>query len=54
MLIRTRMNIISPSWVSSMQSADGTHAYEIPKTPVILALSNGKIVKLSIGDELNG
>ena len=52
--VRTRMNIISPSWVSSMQSADGTHAYEIPKTPVILALSNGKIVKLTIGDELNG
>jgi intracellular multiplication protein IcmK len=52
--VRTRMNIISPSWVSSMSSGDGTHAYELPKTPVILALNNGQIVKLTIGDELNG
>ena len=52
--VRTRMNIISPSWVSSMSSADGTHAYELPKSPVLLALSNGKIVKLTIGDQLNG
>lgn len=46
--LRTTMSILSPAWTSTMRSADGTHAYELPATPVILALSNGKTVKLTI------
>lgn len=50
--IRTRMTVISPSWVSSMQSGDGTHAYQMPKAAVILAMQNGQIQKINIGDAI--
>lgn len=50
--IRTRMTVISPSWVSSMQSGDGTHAYQMPKAAVILAMLHGQIQKINIGDAI--
>jgi len=46
--LRTTMTILSPAFISTMSSPDGTHAYEIQSTPVILALAHGKIVKLTV------
>lgn len=46
--LRTRLTVLSPGWISTLSSADGMHAYEMPQTPVILASENGKMVKLTI------
>ncbi len=46
--LRTSMAVMTPAWISTMSSPDGTHAYEIQKAPVILAMRHGKIVKLTI------
>ncbi len=48
LFLRTRLTVLSPGWISVMTSADGMHAYEIQKTPVVLASSRGKVVQLSI------
>jgi intracellular multiplication protein IcmK len=48
MYLRTRLTVLSPGWLSTLSSADGMHAYEMPQTPVILASENGKMVKLTI------
>lgn len=48
MYLRTRLTVLSPAWVSTLSSADGMHAYEMPPTPVVLASENGKMVKLNI------
>lgn len=46
--LRTRLTVLSPGWISTMSSADGTHAYELQSTPVVLASARGKLVKLTI------
>ncbi|MGB6976520.1 MAG: DotH/IcmK family type IV secretion protein [Gammaproteobacteria bacterium] len=46
--VRTRLTILSPGWVSTLSSADGTHAYEMVPAPLILASYHGKVVKLTI------
>lgn len=46
--IRTRMTVISPGWLSRMTSGDGMNAYELPLSPVVLALDNGAMVSLQI------
>lgn len=48
MYVRTNLNILSPGWVSSMTSADGMHAYEMQKSPVILVSWHGKIMQLKV------
>lgn len=48
MFIRTRLTILSPSWTATMQSADGTRAYEIQKTPLILVSEHGKVMQLKV------
>lgn len=48
LFLRTRVTVLSPGWVSSMSSPDGTHVYELAKTPVILASHRGEIIQLSI------
>lgn len=52
LFVRTRLTILSPGWIATMSSADGMHAYEIPKpaeqAPVLLASANGKLVQLKI------
>jgi intracellular multiplication protein IcmK len=49
--IRTRMTVISPGWVARMTSGDGTNAYELPISPVVLALDNGATVSLRIEEQ---
>lgn len=46
--VRTRMDVISPGWISTMSSADGMHAYLMQPTPILLISENGKVVQLKI------
>jgi intracellular multiplication protein IcmK len=46
--VRTQLTIISPSWTATMSSPDGTHVYEMMKTPVVLASQHGQIVQLTM------
>lgn len=48
MYIRTRMTILSPSWLATMSSPDGTHVYELNTAPVVLASQRGAMVQLMI------
>lgn len=46
--LRTSLTVLSPSWLATMSSPDGTHVYEIPQTPVVLASDRGKITQLEL------
>lgn len=46
--LRTRLTVLSPGWLATMSSGDGTHVYEMQSTPVVLAAQRGKLVKLMI------
>lgn len=48
MFIRTNLTILSPGWIGSMTSADGTHAYEMQKSPVLLVSWHGKVMQLKV------
>ncbi|MBP6918204.1 MAG: DotH/IcmK family type IV secretion protein [Legionellaceae bacterium] len=48
MYVRTSLTILSPGWLGSMTSADGTHAYEMPKSPVLLVSWHGRVMQLKI------
>ena len=46
--LRTRLTVLSPSWIAKMSSADGMKAYELQKTPVILASQRGQIIQINL------
>jgi intracellular multiplication protein IcmK len=48
MYVRTRLSVLSPSWLATMSSADGTRAYQMQKTPMLLVSAHGKPVQLKI------
>jgi intracellular multiplication protein IcmK len=48
MFVRTHYTVLSPAWLSTMSSADGTKAYEMPKAPLLLVSQNGKVVPLKV------
>jgi intracellular multiplication protein IcmK len=48
MYVRTNLTILSPGWLGSMTSADGTHAYEMQKSPVLLVSWHGKVMQLKV------
>lgn len=49
MYVRTNLPVVSPAWVSIMKGASGTvSAYELPKSPVILVMDNGRLRKLTV------
>lgn len=48
MYVRTNLTILSPAWLASMTSADGMHAYEMQKSPVILVSWHGKVMQLKV------
>ncbi len=48
MYLRTQFAVLSPAWISTMSSADGTHVYEMQPTPLVLASYNGKTIKMRI------
>ncbi len=45
---RSRFKVISPSPLASMMSADGTLAYELPKTSMVLVSKHGKVVQMAL------
>lgn len=49
--LRTTLDIISPAWQAIMTSIDGTHAYLLQPSPVILALQRGKEKTLTLNIE---
>ena len=48
LFLRTSMTVLSPAWVSVMTSSDGTHAYELQITPIVLASVRGNLIKLKV------
>lgn len=46
--VRTRLNVLSPAWLATMSSADGTRVYEMNKAPILLASQQGKVVQLKV------
>lgn len=48
MYVRTNLTVISPGWLASMTSADGMHAYEMQKSPVLLVSWHGKVMQLKV------
>jgi intracellular multiplication protein IcmK len=48
MYVRTNLTILSPAWLATMTSADGMHAYEMQKSPVILVTWHGKVMQLKV------
>lgn len=48
LFLRTRLTVLSPSWLSTMRSPDGTNVYEMTKAPIVLASARGRVVQLNI------
>jgi intracellular multiplication protein IcmK len=48
MFVRTNLTILSPGWLATMTSADGMHAYEMMKSPVLLVSWHGKVMQLKV------
>jgi intracellular multiplication protein IcmK len=48
LVLRTQLTVLSPSWLSTMRSPDGTNVYEMMKAPVVLASARGRIIQLNI------
>ena len=48
MFVRTNLTILSPGWIGTMTSADGMHAYEMQKSPVLLVSWHGKVMQLKV------
>lgn len=46
--IRTGLTLLSPAYLSTLRSADGTTIYEIPATPVLIALTGGNTVQVNL------
>ncbi len=46
--LRTQFTLLSPAWVSKMSSPDGTNAYELNQTPVLLLSEHGKVFTLTV------
>ncbi len=46
--VRTPLTLLSPGWVATLSSADGTHVYQLPVTPMILASHHGQSITLKV------
>ncbi len=46
--VRTRLTLMSPSWLSTMSSPDGTHVYQLTMSPILLVSDHGKLMQLKI------
>ncbi len=46
--VRTPLTLLSPSWQSSVASADGTRVYEIQDAPVLLMSDKGRMVRVRL------
>lgn len=50
-VLRGRMNVISPAEISSVSSGDGMHVFELPMSPVVLATMDGSVKRIVIGEQ---
>lgn len=48
LIFRTQLTVLSPAWSATVSSPDGTRVYEMVKTPLILAIQNGRTVKIEL------
>lgn len=48
LLFRTKLRVLSPAWISSVSSPDGTHVYEMRQTPLILAIRHGQTIQIHL------
>lgn len=48
LFLRTRLTLLSPAWLATMSSADGTNAYQLLKAPMLLMSQNGKVVQIKL------
>lgn len=46
--LRTRLTVLSPSWLSHVASSDGMQAYNMPTTPYVLASQQGQTITLKL------
>jgi intracellular multiplication protein IcmK len=46
--VRTGLKILSPGWLATMNSGDGTNAYEMQIAPVLLVSWHGRVMQLQI------
>ena len=51
LFLRTRFTLLSPGWVGSMRSPDGTYAYELQETPTLLISQYGKPTEVRVGGD---
>lgn len=51
--VRTPLTLLSPSWSSSVASADGMRVYAIKSAPVLLLSDKGKMVRARLSDREN-
>lgn len=45
---RSKVTLLSPAWLSTVSSPDGTHVYEIMPTPYLLASIDGKTINIKL------
>jgi intracellular multiplication protein IcmK len=48
LLFRTRLTVLSPAWLATVSSPDGTRVYDMPRTPLILATQDGKTIRIEL------
>ncbi|MEY3183090.1 MAG: IcmK protein [Pseudomonadota bacterium] len=48
LLLRTKLTVLSPAWLATVSSPDGTRVYEMPKTPLVLATQDGKTIRIEL------
>lgn len=46
--VRTNYALLSPAYMGMQRSADGTSVYEIPPTPVLIALVGGSTIQINL------
>lgn len=46
LIFRSQLTILSPAWVATVSSLDGTRVYEMNPTPLLIASHNGQPVKI--------
>jgi intracellular multiplication protein IcmK len=46
--LRTTLTLLSPAWTATISSPNGTHVYEMSKTPLVLASQDGKTITVEI------
>lgn len=46
--VRSQLPLLSPAFINSIRSADGTAVYEIPPTPILVLMSGGSTTQVQV------